>query len=242
MTRARFDLVVFDLAGTTVVDHDDVTHCLRETLKLRAGLEIHLKEANTLLGRAKDVGLAEVLSHHGKPHQPNDPFVLELLADFEERMIHHYLTDPGVGELSNASKVFADLKAMGVKIGVDTGFSVRVTTALIARMGWEKAGLLDGWISCDQVKIGRPAPYMIYHLMERLGVTDVARVIKIGDTPNDIKMGKAARCGLTLGVLNGSHTADELQAHSPDALLPDISSLPATASLAVIGLESAPMR
>jgi phosphonatase-like hydrolase len=225
MSNARFELVVFDLAGTTVIDHDDVTHCLRQTLKLRAGLEIPLKQANTLLGRAKDVGLAEMLTLHGRPHGPADPFVLELLADFEERMIHHYLTDPGVGELSNASEVFADLKSMGVKIGVDTGFSVRVTTALIDRMGWQKSGLLDGWISCDQVKIGRPAPYMIYHLMERLGVTDVARVIKIGDTPNDIKMGKSARCGLTIGVLNGSHTAEELNPHHPDQLIADISGL-----------------
>jgi phosphonatase-like hydrolase len=226
MPTVKFDLIVFDLAGTTVYDNNDVTHCLRETLKARAGLEITLKQANTLLGRAKDVGLAEILTLHGKPHQPGDPFVQELLADFEERMIRHYLTHPSVGELSEASKVFAQLKALGVKIGVDTGFSVKVTAALIDRMGWEKAGLLDAWTSCDQVKKGRPAPYMIYQLMERLDVTDVARVIKIGDTPNDIKMGKFARCGLTIGVLNGSHTADELNAHHPDLLIPDISKLP----------------
>jgi phosphonatase-like hydrolase len=227
MKQPLFDLVVFDLAGTTVYDNDDVTHCLRETLRIRAELEIQLKEANTLLGRAKDVGLAEVLTNHGKPHHAGDPFVLELLGDFEERMMHHYRTHPSVRELSEASKVFAQLKALGVKIGVDTGFSAKVTAALIDRMGWQKAGLLDAWTSCDQVKKGRPAPYMIYHLMETLDVTDVGRVIKVGDTPNDIKMGKAARCGLTLGVLNGSHTADELSAHHPDQLIPNIASLAA---------------
>jgi phosphonatase-like hydrolase len=225
MKQPLFDLVVFDLAGTTVYDRDDVTHCLRETLKLRASLEIDLKEANTLLGRAKDVGMAEVLSNHGKPHEAGDPFVQELLADFEERMIHHYLTHPSVKELSEASKVFSQLKSIGVKIGVDTGFSVKVTSALIDRMGWQRAGLLDAWTSCDQVKKGRPAPYMIYRLMETLDVPDVSRVIKIGDTPNDIKMGRAARCGLTVGVLNGSHTAEELRVHHPDLLIPDITSL-----------------
>ena len=67
---------------------------------------------------------------------------------------------------------------------------------------------------------------MIYHFMEKLGVTHVARVIKIGDTPSDIKMGLAARCGLTLGVLKGSHTREELQAHRPDAIVDDIRALP----------------
>ncbi len=86
-------------------------------------------------------------------------------------------------------------------------------------------GLLDAWTSCDQVKKGRPAPYMIYQLMERLDVTDVARVIKVGDTPDDIKMGHAARCGLTVGVLNGSHAAEELAAHHPDAMIADIREL-----------------
>jgi len=225
MKKALYDLIVFDLAGTTVYDRDDVTYCLRQTLKIREGLDISLKEANTLLGRAKDVGLAEVLTNHGKPYQATDSHIQDLLADFEERMIKHYLTDPSVKELSDASRVFAELKSLGVKIGVDTGFSVKVTAALIDRMGWEKAGLLDSWTSCDQVKKGRPAPYMIYQLMERLDVTDVGRVIKIGDTPNDIKMGRAARCGLTVGVLNGSHSAAELQAHEPDALISDITCL-----------------
>ena len=226
MCPSAFDLVVFDLAGTTVVDRDDVTFCLRQTLARHANLDIELGEANTLLGRAKDVGLAEVLTRHGRPSKADDPIVLELLADFEERMIHHYRADPGAVELAEASRVFAELKSMGVLVGVDTGFSVRVTAALIERVGWGRAGLLDAWTSCDQVRAGRPAPYMIYHLMEKLGVTNVARVIKIGDTPSDIKMGLAARCGLTLGVLNGSHTREELQAHHPDAIVDDIRALP----------------
>lgn len=225
MNRTKFDLVVFDLAGTTVIDRDDVTLCLRKTLKERAGLDITLETANTALGRAKDLALAEMLTLNGRPHRPEDPFVQELLADFEERMIHHYLTDPGMGELAEASRVFRELRALDIKVGIDTGFSDRVTKALIDRMGWEKAGLLDAWTSSDQVRMGRPAPYMIYHLMERLGVTDVARVIKIGDTPSDIRMGKAARCGLTLGVLNGSHKRHELEVHGPDALVPDIRAL-----------------
>lgn len=83
MRKIQFDLIVFDLAGTTVYDRDDVSSCLRETLSQRADLDVTLKEANTLLGRAKDVGLAELLTNHGKPHSPDDAFVQALLTDFE---------------------------------------------------------------------------------------------------------------------------------------------------------------
>lgn len=225
MTRSRFDLIVFDLAGTTVSDQDDVTRCIRATLEEKAGLSLTLQEANLALGRAKDVAMAEFLTARGRPCRPDDALVQSLLGDFEQRMITFYLEDPGVKELCDASEVFRLLKGMGIRIGVDTGFSKRVTAALIHRMQWEANGLLDAWTSCDQVAQGRPAPYMIYQLMERLGVTDVGRVVKIGDTPRDLQMGINARCGLTVGVTRGSHSEAELRAVPHDALIPDISHL-----------------
>jgi phosphonatase-like hydrolase len=226
MSPLKFDLVVFDLSGTTVCDNNDVTNVLRHTLKVRTGLDVTLEQANALLGSAKDVSLADILTRCGRPHQPTDPFVQELLADFEERMIHHYDTDPNVRELADAGKVFASLRSMGVKVAADTGFSRKVATSVLRRLGWDSPGILDAWITADQVKSGRPAPYMIFHLMEQLGVTDVSRVVKVGDTPVDIGEGKAARCGLTVGVLSGSHSANQLSKHQPDALIPDIGSLP----------------
>lgn len=219
-------MVVFDLAGTTVVDRDDVTRCMRDTLQEKEGIALTLQQANRCLGRAKDLAIAEFLTEHGKPSQATDPHVLKLLEDFEQRMIRFYLEDPNVAELSNASAVMTRLRELGVRSTVDTGFSRRVTAAILHRMGWERAGLIESWTSSDQVTQGRPAPYMIYQLMERLGVTDVARVIKIGDTPADLMMGRNARCGLTIGVLNGAHSHAELHAVPHDLLIPDISHLP----------------
>ena len=42
--------------------------------------------------------------------------------------------------------------------------------------------------------------------MKRLGVTDAKRVIKIGDTPSDLKAGRNAGCLLSLGLTNGTHS------------------------------------
>ena len=57
------------------------------------------------------------------------------------------------------------------------------------------AGLVD--------RKGRPNPYMIFRNMQFLGLTDVRRVMKVGDTVSDIREGKNA--GLfTVGVIEGS--------------------------------------
>lgn len=225
LSRPRFDLVVFDLAGTTVLDRDDVTRCFRATMQEKTGVELTPDEANTALGRPKDVAFADLLTRHGHASVATDRHVQDLLADFDARMVRYYLEAPDVQEYEGTSAVFRALRGMGVKVTLDTGFTRQVTAALVERMGWERNGLLDAWISCDQVQAGRPAPYMIYHLMERLGVADVARVMKVGDTPNDLKMGRNARC-FNVGVLSGAFTRGQLEQHPHDLLLPDITRLP----------------
>ena len=47
------------------------------------------------------------------------------------------------------------------------------------------------------------------------------RVWVIGDTPHDIECGKIIGAR-TLGVATGSHTHEQLAAHAPDAVMPDL--------------------
>ncbi|MEZ6077326.1 MAG: HAD hydrolase-like protein [Pirellulaceae bacterium] len=55
----------------------------------------------------------------------------------------------------------------------------------------------------DDVRQGRPAPWMIYRLMEQLGVYPPACVVKVGDTVADIHAGLAAGCW-SVGVCDSS--------------------------------------
>lgn len=50
---------------------------------------------------------------------------------------------------------------------------------------------------------GRPYPYMVFRNLEALGVTDVRRAAKVGDTVSDINEGKHAGV-LAIGVVEGS--------------------------------------
>lgn len=219
-------LAVFDLAGTTVFDGDAVGNSLRQALRQGAGLEISRDEANTIMGTPKDQAIARILTAHGRNSTATDAHVLELLAQFERIMLEHYRHAPDVVELDSASVVFETLLGRGIFVGIDTGFSTPITEAVLERMGWLKTGLVSAWTCSDKVKAGRPAPYMVYQLMERLGVIDVATVAKVGDTPSDLNMGKNARVGLNVGVLNGSHTRAQLEVHPHDVLLAGISQLP----------------
>ena len=71
-------------------------------------------------------------------------------------------------------------------------------------------GRVDAYISSEQVSMGRPAPYMIHHLMEECDIPSVSNVAKIGDTMNDMREGKNAGCGLTIGVLTGAEKKEKL--------------------------------
>ena len=68
---------------------------------------------------------------------------------------------------------------------------------------------IDDFISSDDVKMGRPAPYMIHRLMERHDIMDVKNVAKVGDTRNDVLEGKNAGCGITIAVQTGAGTTKD---------------------------------
>ena len=69
---------------------------------------------------------------------------------------------------------------------------------------------VDDFISSGDVSMGRPYPYMIHRIMERNNILSVKHVAKVGDTKNDVKEGKNAGCGITIGVQTGAGTMMDL--------------------------------
>lgn len=95
------------------------------------------------------------------------------------------------------------LREMGVKIGSTTGYTDEMMNIVVPAAkegGYEP----DCWFSPDAAgKKGRPYPYMIFKNVEALGLGDMRKVIKVGDTISDIKEGLHA--GITsIGILEGS--------------------------------------
>jgi phosphonatase-like hydrolase len=210
------ELVVFDMAGTTVLDRDDVAGVMAAALA-DAGAPVEIAAVKPVMGHPKPVAIAHLLA--GRPGD-----VDAIHRDFVARMIDHYRYEPGIREVLGTSAVFRWLRAHGVKIALDTGFSRPIAEAVVDRLGF--GSKIDVLATSDEVAHGRPYPDLIYLAMERAGVTNPALVVKVGDTPSDLQQGRAAGCGLVVGVTEGSHTRDDLMKYSHDLLLPTVASLP----------------
>ncbi len=201
----RIELVVFDLAGTTVDDRGGVVNAALWAAIAAAGLEVDPSAIDAVMGLPKPVAIGRLVA--GTPLVERiDP----IHDDFVARMIDHYRNAEGVVEVEGASAAFARLRGAGVRVGVDTGFSRPIVRAIFDRLGWSEPGTIDASATSDEVARGRPYPDMIYHLMQRLDVTDPARVAKAGDAPADLEEGTAAGCGRVIGVTWGTHGREAL--------------------------------
>jgi phosphonatase-like hydrolase len=223
-------LIVFDLAGTTVKDNRDVHRVLQEAL-LNYAVRISLDDANDVMGIPKPVAIRALLQKRYRGPLPiTDEWIGKIHHDFVSEMIWFYQTSPTVGEKEGVSSTFRELKARGIKIAVDTGFSRPITDPLLKRLNWMTNNLIDCSVTSDEVERGRPYPDLIFEAMKQTGVTDASNVMKVGDTASDIQEGKAAGCGFTVAVTTGAFSAEALQQENPTYVIQEIPEL-----LAMIG-------
>jgi phosphonatase-like hydrolase len=223
------ELVVFDLAGTTVHDDDAVNHCFRAALA-GGGVAVSAAAVNEVMGLPKPQAIRLLVERAGEREAVEDR-VQTLHADFVARMIRLYRSDPSIHEIPGTSETFRRLRAAGIRVALDTGFSRNITDVLLARVGWVAAGLVDASICSDEVPRGRPYPDMIRALMSRLGVVDPQAVAKVGDTPADLAEGDNAGCGLVIGVTGGSHRRGQLEPFPHTHLIETVADLPALLEL-----------
>jgi phosphonatase-like hydrolase len=203
------ELVVFDMAGTTVSDSDAVNGCLRATL---AGAGVHVEPAavNVVMGLPKPEAIRRLLA--GASQAASDEAIARLHTDFVKKMLHHYATDPSVGEVPGAMATFQVLRRAGLKVALNTGFSRPIVERLLERLGWQPPAAVDAVVTSDDVPRGRPFPDMIRSLMAQLGISDARHVAKVGDTCVDLEEGHSAGCGLVIGVTSGACTRVQLEA------------------------------
>jgi phosphonatase-like hydrolase len=221
----NIQLVVFDMAGTTVRDDDAVNLCLREALAPMAA--VTRAEVNAVMGLPKPVAIRELLGTRRSGRRTVTPeMVAAIHDDFLARMLLFYRTGPGVEPMPHALEAFHQLKEAGVSIALDTGFSRPIVDAVLTRLGWEDGLLLDATVASDEVPQGRPHPDLIFKAMELTGVADPKTVAKVGDTPSDLLEGAAAGCGLVVGVTCGTHTREELAPHPHTHLIGSLRELP----------------
>ncbi len=217
------ELVIFDIAGTTVDDGGALLAAFRGTLG-RFAIPFEEAELQAVRGANK----LQVFRQFATRAFGAGPQAVQAARDahiaFTEELLHEYRTGP-LDPIDGAVSTFATLKERGIKIATNSGFGRDIAETILGRLGWRE--LLDGEVCGDDVPAGRPAPYMIYLAMERAAVTDVRRVIAVGDTPLDLQAGTRAGCGGVVGVLTGTHGVDTLGATRHTHIISSVAALPA---------------
>ncbi len=223
---SQIKLAVFDIAGTTIHDENSVAKAFQFSLNNHGYPSVTLQEANEKMGYSKPQAIRELLEiHEPDTAKITDQLIDKIHTDFVEGMLNYYATDPAIRAVEDAEMVFDALHAMGIKVGLDTGFSRDITDIILKRVGWDRGTYIDASAASDEVPQGRPFPFMIQKIMAELGIEDPKEVIKIGDTEVDINEGHNAGCLMSIGVTSGVYSAEELLPHRPTYLIDSLTEL-----------------
>lgn len=230
------ELVVFDMAGTTVTDHHEVERCFAEAA-VETGLSVTDERILAMQGLSKRYVFETLWKEQLGEDSPDVQPKVDISYDaFRQILENHYITQ-GATPTQGCLETFAYLHEQGIAIALTTGFYRVVTDIILEKLGWldglndQRLGtadtLLQASIASDEVERGRPYPQMIERAMKLLGITNPKAVINIGDTPSDLLSGRAAGVALNLGITNGTHSREQLEAYPHDLLLGSLTELPA---------------
>lgn len=118
---------------------------------------------------------------------------------------------------------FRALKKGGYLLGVATMDDENGARATLDSL--EISQYLDFICGADSGYGTKPNPGMIFAFAAKCGISN-KQIAMIGDSPRDLKMGRAADAGLVVGVLTGASDARSLAPYC-DRLLDSIEDLPA---------------
>jgi phosphonoacetaldehyde hydrolase len=206
--KDRFDLVIFDWAGT-MVDFGCTApvKALREAFA-EEGVIISESSVRRDMGKAKRDHVQSLLSQpeiagawegwHGRQADDRD---VESLMTRLGPLMREYAAQAST-LIPGARATFERLRQMGVRIASSTGYTREMMQPVLARaaeQGYEPEHLLCS----GETPAGRPAPLMIYKACAELGVWPLSRVVKVDDAEVGVAEGRAAGA-FTVGVVSGN--------------------------------------
>lgn len=218
MSTVPVRLAALDIAGTTVDDGGAVYRALADAARAY-GANPTAAQVATWMGAGKREALRALLTGSDGT-APRDSDVDGAFGEFRARLDQAYRDVPP-RPVAGVPETLRRLGERGVRIALTTGFDREVTDTVLGAVGWGP-DLLDAVVCVDDVRAGRPAPYLVFHAMERTGVDDVAAVLVAGDTPRDVEAGLHAGARVVVGVLTGEVGRSELLVAGAHHVLDDL--------------------
>src|SRR5688572_6648216 len=138
----NIQLVIFDIAGTTVSDKGDIAIAFIDAFK-KHGYEVDVAEVNKVMGfRKKDA--IKTLLQKLDPDQQDPVERIEKIHDaFLQNIISFYKNDHDVKPLPHAEETFEVLHQKGIKVALNTGFTKAITDVIMSRLKWTQNNIID---------------------------------------------------------------------------------------------------
>lgn len=220
MEFENYELIAFDVAGTTVNDDGVVLRAFESAFEesqpenWQERRNQWLEYANETMGRSKIEVFTDLFGDVEKARRATTLFEEAYLAEVEKGEIKAI---PGTEQL------FYHLNNAGIAVGVTTGFSKRILNAIIEALEW--SALIDCSSTPEEAGRGRPSPAMLEHLARQVSLSTPNRAIVIGDTQADMEAGVAFGAGQVIGVRTGAHRDAKLIASGATSIVNSVADL-----------------
>lgn len=228
------ELVVLDMAGTTVLDDGVVEQAFQRAAE-RTGVAGRMPWDEALGYVRETMGMSkiDVFTHLAGGDRAA---ATEATAAFEQAYAE-IIAEQGVQEIPGAGDALLALKDAGLKVVLTTGFAPVTRDALIDALGW--ADRIDLALSPVDAGRGRPAPDLVLTALLRTETSGVEAVAVIGDTTSDVLSGVRAGAGFVAGVLTGAHDRTQLEDAGADVALENVTQLLPTLTAAGLVRDAA---
>lgn len=222
---SNIKMVVFDMAGTTVNENNLVYRTVLKVINDQ-GFDLTLDDVLQYgAGKEKHKAITDVLAACTDTEDIR-PVAEKAFTAFKAALELAY-DEQEIGTFAGMERFFKRLRSKGIIVALNTGYDRKTATKLINKLHWRVARDFDALITADDVEKGRPFPDMIERAMKLFRITDAGSVLKAGDSVIDIEEGKNAGCGITVGVLSGAQTREQLESAKPDYILNAVTELDA---------------
>ncbi len=235
----KLKAAVLDMAGTTIADEIRGTPFVFAAYAAafrREGITLPPGEMNEYRGLDKREVIGAVLTSRARlSGEALERATDQLLETFREACLE--LIDE-VQAAEGAREAIGWLKAQGIAVALASGLPQEVAGAMALAAGLTEGGLADYVTTAERAGGGGPGPEMINDALIRFGLLgegadrsrpsagfDYGQVLKVGDTPADVREGLAAGA-VTVAVSSGTHTAGRLREEGASQVFASIGEIP----------------
>mgnify|MGYP005642396547 CR=1 FL=1 len=211
--------IVFDFDGTLVDSAPGLADSANMVLKEGGHAPISVEDAQSLIGDGMAVFMDRAVAKDGATLKESDRerYVARFRDIYAELDAERTVLYPGA--LETLERFSAD----GLRMGLCTNKPYDATLPILAAVGIDKhLSAVFGGDSLDGIR--KPDPRHVLAVLDALD-TSPAEAVMVGDSPNDVKAGKAA--GLPVIAVTYGYSLGPVEALGADVLIHSLIDLPA---------------